>query len=183
MNTLSILSEFLLTGAILPLLLLAVGWLASEPLRPSLRPLLAVVYSLLRIGAVLFLFTVFYKLVAELRSGGEYTQYIVLNRTLGPYWFAYWGAMLCKGVLPQLLWLRKVRRRADAGVGLVPFLLVDYWQPILYASLHHDYLPSSWLMMQPDYRSLALLGVAYLMVVLLGWLVVRARAPNRADIN
>jgi hypothetical protein len=178
MNTLSILSEFLLTGAILPLLLFSVGWLASEPLRPSLKQLLAVVYSLLRIGAVLFLFTVFYKLMAELRSGDEYTQYVVLNRTLGPYWFAYWGAVLCKGVLPQVLWFRKVRRRVGAGVALMLFLLVDYWQPMLYVLLHRNYLPSSWLMMQPDYRGLALLGVAYLMVVLLGWLIIRARAPK-----
>lgn len=178
MNILSALSEFLLTGAILPLLLFPFSWLASESSRPSLRQLLAVVYSLLRIGAVLFLFTALYKLVAELRSGDEYTQYVVINRATGPYWFAYWGAVLCKGVLPQVLWFRRVRHRVGAGVGLVPFLMVDYWQPLLYISLHRDYLPSSWLMMQPDYRGLALLGFAYLLIVLLGWLVIRARAPK-----
>jgi molybdopterin-containing oxidoreductase family membrane subunit len=178
MNALSALAEFLLTGAILPLLLLAIGWLASKSFRSVLRQLLAVVYILLLIGAVLFSLTALYELIAELRSGDEYTQYVVLNRITGPYWFAYWGAVLCKGMLPQALWLKKVRCSAGSAVVLVPFLLVDYWLPLLYASLHHDYLPSSWLMMQPDYRGLALLGFAYLVVVLLGWLVVRARASK-----
>ena len=178
MNILAALAEFLLTGAILPLLLLAIGWLASKSFRPVLRQLLAVVYILLLIGAVLFSLTALHQSIAELRNGDEYTHYVVLNRLTGPYWFAYWGAVLCKGVLPQTLWLKNVRRSAGAAVSLVPFLSVEYWLPFLYASLHSDYLPSSRLMMQPDYRGFVLLEFAYLIVVLLGWLIVRARTSK-----
>ncbi len=177
-SLLALLAELLLTGSALPILLLAVGWLSLRRYRPALGPLLRLANVLLLVGAGLLLVTETYQLLAQLRSGDEYERYVVLNRLTGPYWFAYWGAALCKGVLPQVLWLRKVRRRVGAGAALVPLLLVDYWQPWLYASLHRDYLPSSWLMLRPDYRGLVLLSVAYLLVVLLGWLVVRARAPK-----
>lgn len=178
MNALACLAEVLLTGASLPILLLFTGWLASKSARPLLGQLLVFANNSLLIGAVLFLLTALYQLIAQLRSGDEYAQYVVLNRLTGPYWFAYWGAALCKSGLPQLLWLKRLRRSVVAGVALVPLLLADYWLPLLYTSRHHDYLPSSWLLLRPDYRGLVLLGFAYLVVMLLGWLVVRARAPK-----
>jgi molybdopterin-containing oxidoreductase family membrane subunit len=179
MNVLASLSEILLTGASLLILLLFLGRLASKSARPTLGQLLVFANNLLLTGAVLFLLTTLYQVIAQLHGGDEYTYYVVLNRLTGPYWFAYWGAVLCKGVLPQVLWRKKVRRRVGARVALVPFLLVDYWQPFLYASLHRDYLPSSWLMMPPDYWGLVVLGVAYLIISLLGWLAIRIFAAHR----
>lgn len=179
MSLLALLSEILLTGASLPILLLAAGWLAYKRYRPALRQLLLLANTLLLVGAGLFLLTALYQLLAQLRSGDGYAQYVVLNRLTGPYWFAYWGAVLGKGGLPQVLWQLRVRRSIGAGVALVPFLLVDYWQPVLYTTLHRDYLPSSWLMMRPDYRGLVLAGAGYLVVLAVGWLRYHHEGPRR----
>jgi len=166
-----LLAEVLLAGASLPILLLAAGWLACRRCRPMLRQLLAVANTLLLVGAGLFLLTAFCQLLGQLRGGDEYAQYVVLNRLTGPYWFAYWGAALCNGGLPQVLWWPRLRRSVGAGVALVPFLLIEYWQSMLYAALHRDYLPASWAMMRPDYRGLALAGAGYLVVLAAGWLL------------
>jgi molybdopterin-containing oxidoreductase family membrane subunit len=155
------------------MLLLAIGWLASKSFRPVLRQLVLIANSLLLIGAVLFLLIMLYQLLVQLRSGDEYAQYVVLNRLTGPYWLAYWGAALCKGGLPQLLWLKRLRHSVGAGVAFVPLLLADYWLPLLYASGHRDYLPSSWLMLRPDYRTLVLAGAGYLVLLAGAWLLSR----------
>jgi molybdopterin-containing oxidoreductase family membrane subunit len=184
MSILFLLSEVLITGASLPILLLAAGWLACRRYRPALRQLLILAHTLLLIGAGLFLLTVLYQLLGQLRGGDEYAQYVMLNRLTGPYWFAHWGAVLCKGGLPQVLWWPRLRRSVGAGAALVPFLLLDYWQPLLYTSLHRDYLPASWAMLRPDYRGLALAGAGFLVVLAAGWLLTRVyfsklRYPHR----
>ena len=173
MSILALLAELLLTGTVLSAIIFFIGWLAFASYRPLLRQLIVFSNALLLIGAVLFLLTALHDFLAQIRSGDEYEQYVMLNRITGPYWFAYWGAVLCKGWLPQLLWLKRLRRSIGAGLALAPLLLVDYWQPLLYSSLHHDYLPASWAM-RPDYRGLAVASAGYWVVFAVGWLIYRA---------
>ena len=71
----------------------------------------------------------------------------MMNRFFGPYATPYWLLITCNLIIPQLLWLRGVRRN-------VPFLFVislivnlGMWLEryiIIVVSLHRDYLPSSW---------------------------------------
>ncbi len=42
-------------------------------------------------------------------SGNQYEKFMVLNRWFGPYAFFYWLLIACNIVLPQLMWLKKVR--------------------------------------------------------------------------
>lgn len=35
---------------------------------------------------------------------------LALNRVFGPYWLAFWLGLLVIGMLPQLLWLGRIRR-------------------------------------------------------------------------
>ncbi len=42
-------------------------------------------------------------------SANEFEKYMIYNRTTGPYWYMYWTLILCNGVVPQLLWIKKVR--------------------------------------------------------------------------
>ena len=69
------------------------------------------------------------------------------NRQTGPYATWYWMLILCNVVLPQLLWLPKVRSKAlalwllsivvNGGMWLERFLIVV-------PSLAHKYLPYAW---------------------------------------
>jgi molybdopterin-containing oxidoreductase family membrane subunit len=80
-------------------------------------------------------------------SGNEYEQFAFLNRTFGPFGWAYWVMVGCNVAVPQLLWFERVRRNF-----LVVFLIslainVGMWFErfvIIVTSIHRDYLPSSW---------------------------------------
>src|SRR5262249_19761886 len=74
------------------------------------------------------------------------------NRMTGPYGIMYWALILCNILIPQTLWIQKVR-------GTVPLLFVvsiviniGMWLErfvIIVTSLHRDFLPSSWGMYRP----------------------------------
>lgn len=43
-------------------------------------------------------------------SGGEYEQYVITTRFIGPYWWVFWIFLfLPYWLLPQILWTRKFR--------------------------------------------------------------------------
>ena len=85
-------------------------------------------------------------------SANTYEEYLVANRAFGPYAPSYWALVLCNVIVPQFLWIRRVRIQpvllwtiaivANIGMWLERFV-------ILVTSLHRDYLPSSWDMYYP----------------------------------
>jgi molybdopterin-containing oxidoreductase family membrane subunit len=80
-------------------------------------------------------------------SGSEYDQYMMANRLAGPYWPAYWTLLSCNIFIPQVLWLRRVRRNMAALFIVSLVVNVGMWLEryvIVVTSLHRDYLPSSW---------------------------------------
>src|SRR6476469_724736 len=42
-------------------------------------------------------------------SGNQYERYMIWNRMHGPYAAYYWTLILCNGLTPQLLWLKRIR--------------------------------------------------------------------------
>jgi Ni/Fe-hydrogenase subunit HybB-like protein len=76
----------------------------------------------------------------------------MINRMSGPYWWAYWALIATNVLIPQALWLKKVRGSVPAlfvialvvnvGMRLERFVIVV-------TSLHRDFLPSSWGMYTP----------------------------------
>ncbi len=85
-------------------------------------------------------------------SGDVYEKFMVLNRWTGPYMGVYWSLISCNIVIPQLLWLRRVR--ANVLVLFVISIVVNtgMWLErfiIVVTSLHRDFLPSSWGMYWP----------------------------------
>ena len=85
-------------------------------------------------------------------SGVEYEQYAFLNRTSGPYWWAYATMMTCNVVSPQLFWFKKIRTSIAASFILSIVVNIGMWFErfvIIVTSLHRDYLPSSWAMFHP----------------------------------
>jgi molybdopterin-containing oxidoreductase family membrane subunit len=93
-------------------------------------------------------------------SDNPYERYVQWNRLLGPYGWAYWVTLTCNVAIPQVIWLRRVRRSAVGLFAVSMVVLVGMWFErfvIVVQSLHRDFLPSSWGMYWPtvwDYATL-----------------------------
>jgi Ni/Fe-hydrogenase subunit HybB-like protein len=80
-------------------------------------------------------------------SGNWYEMFMVLSRTMGPYKYHWYALILCNAIVPQLLWIRKVRTSTFWLFFVSMFINVGMWLErfvIIPASLSRDFLPSSW---------------------------------------
>jgi len=94
---------------------------------------------------------VFYAYITEAfyayYSGNPFERYMMMNRAFGPYWKMYWMLILCNGVAPQMMWIKKCRSSAGWLFFTAMFVNVGMWLErfvIIPVSLHRDFLPSSW---------------------------------------
>jgi len=86
-------------------------------------------------------------------SGNKYERYMIWNRLTGPYMWYYWALILCNGLTPQLLWIKKIRSNLLVLWLISIVVSVGMWLErfvIVVTSLHRDFLPSSWGMYQPS---------------------------------
>jgi len=93
-------------------------------------------------------------------SGDQFDQAMVLNRMRGPYAPLYWTAIACNVVLPQALWLKRVRLSVPVLFALSLAVNVGMWLErfvIIVVSLHRDFVPSSWGMFYPTFWDWAIL--------------------------
>ncbi len=80
-------------------------------------------------------------------SASPYEAAMMKNRMTGPYWPVYWALIFCNGVVPQLLWIKKVRLDTKALFAIAMVVNIGMWLErfvIVVTSLHRDFLPSSW---------------------------------------
>ena len=80
-------------------------------------------------------------------SGHTEEMYAYANRFTGIYAPAYWALMALNVVIPQALWLLRVRQNIFALFIISILINVGMWLErfiIVVTSLHRDYLPSSW---------------------------------------
>jgi molybdopterin-containing oxidoreductase family membrane subunit len=80
-------------------------------------------------------------------SGDRYEMALQLNRWTGPYAPVYWSMIACNVVLPQLLWLRRVRRSTAMLFALALVINLGMWMErvlIVVSSLNRDFMPSAW---------------------------------------
>ncbi|HEX8686416.1 MAG TPA: NrfD/PsrC family molybdoenzyme membrane anchor subunit, partial [Pyrinomonadaceae bacterium] len=85
-------------------------------------------------------------------SANTYEEFMIKNRMVGPYAYTYWLLILCNVIVPQFLWLRRVRHSTIALFLISLVVSVGMWLErfvILVTSLHRDFLPSSWGMYSP----------------------------------
>ncbi len=94
-------------------------------------------------------------------SQNKFELYMMLNRMFGPYAIVYWLLILCNILIPQLLWIKRVRQ-SPLPLFLVSIVInVGMWLEryvIIITSLHRDFLPSSWAMYYPTFWDLATLA-------------------------
>jgi molybdopterin-containing oxidoreductase family membrane subunit len=80
-------------------------------------------------------------------SGNTYEQYMITNRFTGPYAVMYWSLVACNVVIPQILWMKRVRNNILMLFLVSLVVSVGMWLEryiIIVVSLHRDFLPSSW---------------------------------------
>jgi molybdopterin-containing oxidoreductase family membrane subunit len=80
-------------------------------------------------------------------SGNRYEAFMMYNRFTGPYAPVYWSLILCNVIVPQFLWLERVRLNEIALMIICMFVNVGMFLEryvIIVVSLHRDFLPSSW---------------------------------------
>ncbi|HET8666795.1 MAG TPA: NrfD/PsrC family molybdoenzyme membrane anchor subunit, partial [Terriglobales bacterium] len=77
----------------------------------------------------------------------QYEKYVTWNRAHGPYAIVYWLLILCNVVIPQTLWIKRVRYNSILLFLVSCVVLLGMWFErvmIVVVSLHRDFLPSSW---------------------------------------
>ncbi|HXW03643.1 MAG TPA: NrfD/PsrC family molybdoenzyme membrane anchor subunit [Vicinamibacterales bacterium] len=85
-------------------------------------------------------------------SANAYEKYMIANRTTGPYGGIYWLLILCNGVAPQTLWVKRLRTNTVWLFIMALIVSLGMWLErfvIIVTSLHRDFLPSSWAMYYP----------------------------------
>jgi Ni/Fe-hydrogenase subunit HybB-like protein len=96
-------------------------------------------------GYIIEAFTSFY-------SADTYERYLTLNRMFGPYAVAYWALMATNVVIPQSLWLKRVRSSVPLLFAVAMVVNTGMWLErfvIVITSLHRDFMPSAWGMYYP----------------------------------
>ena len=86
-------------------------------------------------------------------SGEEIERSVFWNRLFGPYWWASWTMLVCNGLVPIMLWFRRVRRSIPALFVISLFINIGMWFErfvIIVTSLHHGYEPFAWGVYRPS---------------------------------
>ncbi|HEX7085960.1 MAG TPA: NrfD/PsrC family molybdoenzyme membrane anchor subunit [Vicinamibacterales bacterium] len=82
-------------------------------------------------------------------SASSWEGFMIKNRMFGNYWYMYWALIFCNGVVPQLLWFKKVRTNIGLLFAIAIVVNIGMWLEryvIVVTSLSRDFLPSSWSM-------------------------------------
>ncbi|MBI1949521.1 MAG: polysulfide reductase NrfD [Deltaproteobacteria bacterium] len=94
-------------------------------------------------------------------SGNEYEGFTFINRSFGPYWWAYWIMISCNVLSPQVFWFKKLRTNVYVAWVVAALVNTGMWFErfvICVTSLHRDALPSSWEYFVPRTEVLFLAG-------------------------
>ncbi len=93
-------------------------------------------------------------------SGQHYEQFVFLNRTLGPYAWAFAVMVACNVAAPQLLWIRSIRQNVWSVFAVAVLVNIGMWFErfvIVITSLSRDFVPSSWAAFVPTWTDLGML--------------------------
>ncbi|HEX2167484.1 MAG TPA: NrfD/PsrC family molybdoenzyme membrane anchor subunit [Longimicrobiales bacterium] len=89
---------------------------------------------------------------------------IFWDRVTGDYWWASWIMLTCNGIIPMLLWSRKVRTNIPALFTITIFVNIGMWFErfvIIVTSLAHEYEPWQWRNYQPSWVEMAIVAGSF----------------------
>ncbi len=87
-------------------------------------------------------------------SGNDYERFAFIRRAFGPYAWAYWIMISCNVLVPQFMWIRKLRTSIPVLFVLSIFTNIGMWFErfvIIVTTLSADFLPSSWDYYRPTF--------------------------------
>lgn len=93
-------------------------------------------------------------------SGNLYEKFALMNRATGPYAWGYWIMVTCNVLVPQVFWVKKLRRSIPVMFVASILINVGMWFErfvIVVSSLAQDFLPSSWDYFVPTFWDFAIL--------------------------
>ncbi|NLT67944.1 MAG: polysulfide reductase NrfD [Acidobacteria bacterium] len=106
-------------------------------------------------------------------SMNPYIHHTFMQYITGSYWWAGWLTITCNVLIPQLLWLRPIRRSYSGMILVAVAVTVGMWFErfvIIVSSLHQDFLPSSWQIYKPTFVDYGILlgsfGLFFTLVLL-----------------
>jgi len=107
---------------------------------------------------------VFYAYLIELfmawYSGEDPERRVFWNRFFGSYWWASWIMMICNGVVPILLWFKRVRHSIAALFVISIFINIGMWFErfvIIVTSLATEYMPFAWNVYRPSVTEMGIM--------------------------
>jgi Ni/Fe-hydrogenase subunit HybB-like protein len=89
---------------------------------------------------------------------------IFMWRLTGDYWWATWIMLTCNGIIPMLLWSKKVRVNIPALFTITIFVNIGMWFErfvIIVTSLAHEYEPWQWRNYQPSWVEMAIVAGSF----------------------
>jgi molybdopterin-containing oxidoreductase family membrane subunit len=97
-------------------------------------------------------------------SGEEIERSMFWNRLFGDYWWASWTMLTCNGLIPLMLWFRRVRHSIPALFVITLFINIGMWferYVIIVTSLSHEYEPFAWGMYRPSLTEMGILAGSF----------------------
>jgi molybdopterin-containing oxidoreductase family membrane subunit len=86
------------------------------------------------------------------------------NRAFGDYWWATWIMLTCNGIIPMMLWSKKVRTNIAALFTITIFINIGMWferYVIIITSLAREYEPWQWRNYMPSWVEMAILAGSF----------------------
>lgn len=93
-------------------------------------------------------------------SGNGYELFTFINRATGPYAWAYWIMVTCNLLVPQIFWIKKLRRNMAVLFVATILINVGMWFErfvIVVTSLAQTFLPATWHYFTPTIFDIGLL--------------------------
>jgi molybdopterin-containing oxidoreductase family membrane subunit len=97
-------------------------------------------------------------------SGVEPEQSAFWLRAFGPYWISTWVMIICNGVLPQLLWFKKLRVNVPFLFVLSVLINIGMWferYVIIISALSREYNPATWGVFVPSWPEMGILAGSF----------------------
>ncbi|MBI4409244.1 MAG: polysulfide reductase NrfD [Gemmatimonadetes bacterium] len=107
-------------------------------------------------------------------------RFAFYNRAFGDYWWATWIMLTCNTVVPQLLWLKRVRTSIAALFVISIFINIGMWFErfvIIVTSLAAEYEPWQWGNYQPSWVEMSILAGSFAWFLMWFLLFMRVLPP------
>jgi molybdopterin-containing oxidoreductase family membrane subunit len=92
-------------------------------------------------------------------SGEEIEKTAFWNRLFGNYWWASWTMLVCNGLVPIMLWFKRVRYSIPALFVISLFINIGMWFErfvIIVTSLSHEFEPFAWGIYRPSLTEMSI---------------------------